>query len=181
MEEERARDAATVEFGELPELARGLRALGSARRGGASQASFFGPLLEARRRAADARTAPARVRAFNARELAAALERAVAHIVADWPDERGAARRALRAELMHRLDPYTRALQRLGDRAAPLSAAAAAEAADLQAWRAWTIQLSEVFATADRCWMTIRTVVETLPRPARAKRDPGSNQGSPRP
>lgn len=180
MEEERARDAATVEFGELPELTRGLRALGSARQGGASQALFFGPLIEARRRAAHARTAHACVRAFNARDLAAALERAVARIVADWPDERGAARRALRAELMHRLDPYARALQQLGDRAVPLSEAEAGSVANLQAWRSWTTQLSVVFATADRCWMTIRTVVETLPRPTGGRGDTGSEQGPPR-
>lgn len=178
MDEERVRDAATVEFGELPELTRGLRALGSARQGGASQTLFFGPLIEARRRAADARTPQARVRAFNARELTTALERAVTRIVSDWPDERGAVRRALRAELMHRLDPYTRALEALGHRAAPLADAVDASSADVQAWRAWTTQLTAVFATADRCWMTIRAVVETLPRPVPGPRDTGSGPGS---
>ena len=177
MEEERVRDAASVEFGELPELTRGLRALGSVRQGGPSQTLFFGPLLDARRRAAGARSAPARVRAFNARDLATALERAVERIVADWPDDRGAARRALRAELTHRLDPYAQALRLLGDRAAPLLDASAADAADVHAWRAWTTQLSNVFSAADRCWMTIRTVVETLPRPGAGRRDTGPGKG----
>jgi hypothetical protein len=160
VEEERARDATTVEYGELPELTRALRALGSSRRGGSSQLLLFGPLLEARRRAADARSVHARVRAFSAGDLNRALERAIDRIVADWPDSRPAARRALRHELVERVDSYSAALRELDQRAA--AAVDADESARLSAWRAWTRQLLVVFEAADRAWLAIRSVVDVL-------------------
>lgn len=163
MEDERARDATTVEYGELPELTRALRALGSSRRGGSSQLLLFGPLLEARRRAADARSVQARVRAFNAADLNRSLDRAIERIVADWPDARPAARRALRHELVERVDAYSRALRELDQRAA--NAVDAGEDDRLSAWRWWTLQLAAVFEAADRAWLAIRPVVEALPRP----------------
>lgn len=163
MEDERARDATTVEYGELPELTRALRALGSSRRGGDSQLLLFGPLLEARRRAADARSVQARVRAFNATDLNRSLDRAIERIVADWPDARPAARRALRHELVERVDGYSSALRELDQRAA--NAVDADEDARLSAWRWWTRQLLAVFEAADRAWLAIRPVVESLPKP----------------
>lgn len=162
MEEDRARDAASVDYGELPELTRALRALGSTRRGGSSQVLFFGPLLEARRRAADARTAQARVRAFSATDLNRALERAIERIVAEWPDERAPARRALRHELIERVASYSTTLHELGERAGVVIDAD--ESHQLAAWRAWTKQLVAVFEMADRTWMAIRPVVESLQR-----------------
>jgi hypothetical protein len=162
MEDERARDAANVEYGELPELTRALRALGSSRRGGSSQLLLFGPLLEARRRAADARSVHARVRAFSAGDLNRALERAIERIVADWPDARSPARRALRHELVERVEPYSAALRDLGKLAT--DAIDADESRQLSAWRSWTRQLVAVFEAADRSWLAIRPVVEALPR-----------------
>lgn len=162
MEDERARDAASVEYGELPELTRALRALGSSRRGGTSQLLLFGPLLEARRRAADARSVHARVRAFGAADLNRALERAIERIVADWPDVRPPARRALRHELVERVGPYSAALRDLEQLA--MAAIDAEEAGRLSAWRTWTRQLVAVFEAADRTWLAIRPVVEALPK-----------------
>ena len=162
MEEPRARDAATVDYGELPELTRTLRALGSARLGGTSQVLFFGPLLDARRRAADARTAHARVRAFRAADLDRALERALERIVADWPDPRPPARRALRHELLERVSAYSSALRELDHLAARVLDASDVD--QLEHWRAWTRQLVAVFQTADRTWLGIRPVVEALRR-----------------
>ena len=162
MEEERARDATTVEYGELPELTRALRALGSSRRGGSSQLLLFGPLLEARRRAADARSVHARVRAFSAADLNRALERAIDRIVAGWADSRPAARRALRHELVERVESYSAALGELDRLAA--AAVDADESAQLSTWRSWTRQLVIVFEAADRAWLAIRSVVDALPR-----------------
>ena len=169
MEEERARDAANVEYGELPELTRALRALGSSRRGGSSQLLLFGPLLDARRRAADARSVHARVRAFSAGDLNRALERAIERIVADWPDSRPAARRALRHELVERVTPYSSALRELEQLAT--QAIDADESSQLSAWRRWTQRLIGVFEAADRTWLAIRPVVESLP-----KREPGKGK-----
>ena len=162
MENERARDAASVAYGELPELTRALRALGSSRRGGSSQLLLFGPLLEARRRAADARSAHARVRAFSAADLNRALERAIDRIVADWPDGRPPARRALRHELIERVRPYSTALRHLEEVTAAVLGAD--ETSQLSAWRVWTRQLISVFEAADRTWLAIRPVVDALPK-----------------
>jgi hypothetical protein len=157
------RDPDQVEYGELPELTRALRALGSSRQGGGALASqFFHPLVDARRRAADARTIPARVRAFDAAQLEQALDRAIDRIVTDWPDKRESVRRALRAEMQERAAPYAKALLMLADRA---TAAIAAEEPDrLERWRAWTIQLAATFVAADRTWLALRSVVEALPK-----------------
>jgi hypothetical protein len=166
VDERRARDSTQVEYGELPELTRALRALGSARRGGGSlQSQFFHPLVDARRKAAEARDAPARVRAFDAAELLKALDRAVDKIVAGWPDDRVSIRRALRAELLDRVSSYGRALDRLSERAD--EALAADESSRLDAWRAWTSQLAVTFDAADRSWMSLRSAVESLPPKAR--------------
>jgi hypothetical protein len=159
---DRARDAANVEYGELPELARALRAMGSTRRSsGERQSHFFLSLIDARRRAADATTPAARIAAFDAAELSRALERALDRILTDWPDKRPSARRALRAELTDRVAPYTAALKVLAGSA--IGALNAAEGDRLTAWRAWTTQLAVVFDAADRTWIALQSVVDTLP------------------
>ena len=176
MEEERQRGATEVAYGELPELARTMRALGSQRTSGASpavgtmQQQFFQPLLEARRKAADARDAAGRIRAFDTRELARQLDRAVDRIVNDWPDARASTRRAVRAQLVERVSGYTSALSLLADRAE--EALGAAEDDRLAAWRAWTSQLAAVFDAADRCWLSLRSAAESLPakRPSDTRR-----------
>lgn len=156
-----ARGPHQVEFGELPELTRALRALGSARRNaGALQSLFFRPLLDARRKAADARTPAARLRAFDAAELEAGLDRYVARIVAEWPDPRDSARRAIRAQIAERIREYQDALARLGEDAAAV--AAASDDGQLAAWRQWTVQLHATFQSADRSWLAIQSVVNTL-------------------
>ena len=167
MEEERQRDARSVEYGELPELTRGLRALGSSRHDARSlQAVFFQPLMEARRRAADAREPEARIRAFDPRELARQLEKIVERIISEWPDLRPSARRAVRAQLQERVAPYAHALEELATRAAELREAD--EPDRLAAWRAWTLQLATVFSCADRSWLSLQSAASALPaRPAR--------------
>ena len=161
-EREGAPDPRAVQYGELPELTRALRALGSGRRGGGSQSAFFQPRLEARRRAADARNPHARVRAFDGTDLGRALERSIERIIAEWPDARASARRALRAELVERVMPYSRALRIMSQRAAEVFDAD--DATQLAAWRAWTVQLAAVFEAADRTWLSIRTVVDAVGR-----------------
>src|SRR5437867_7855562 len=146
MEIDRVRDPSQAEYGELPELTRTLRALGSARRGGGAGSSFFLPLVEARRRAAEARSAVACLRAFDATPLARALDQAIDRIVADWPDARESARRALRAELVERVSGYLGALKLLTERAHVVMSSD--EATRLAAWRSWTVQLAATFDAA---------------------------------
>lgn len=162
----RHRDSGRVGFGELPEFARALRALGSARRsGGERQSHFFFALIEARRRAADAADPDGRIRAFDSAELSRALERAMDRLVSEWPDKRASARRALRAELGHRVEPYSLALQTLSDRAGELATASRDDR--LVAWQAWTAQLGRVFEAADRAWLSLTALVDTLPAESR--------------
>lgn len=165
--EQRQRDARSVEYGELPELTRGLRALGSARHDArALQAVFFQPLLDALRKAADARDAAGRIGAFEARELARQLDRILERIVSEWPDARASARRAVRAQLIERVAPYADALDGLAIRAAELREAD--EGVRLTAWRAWAAQLAVVFSCADRSWLSVQSAARSLPsRPAR--------------
>ena len=153
-------------FGELPELTRTLRALGSARRApGPVQSMFFRPLLDARKRAAEARDAHARVRAFDAAQLEKSLDACVERIVAQWPDTRDAAQRAFHAQVSERLVEYRAALVRLqhaGRRVTDSSDP------DASAWRAWTAEVRSLFETADRSWIAIQSVVEALTAKRRA-------------
>ena len=163
---QRSRVAGLVEYGELPEFARALRAMGSSRKSaGERQSQFFFALIDARRRAAAGPDADARVRAFDTVELGRALDRVIDKLVSDWPDKRSSARRALRAEVGGRVEPYSVSLRALALRADDVSSAGGADATDatrLAAWRAWTVQLSVVFEAADRSWMALRSVVDRL-------------------
>ena len=166
MDEPRRRAPSEVEYGELPELTRATRALGSGRRsggavGGMLQSEFFMPLLDARRKAAEARSAVVCLRAFDAIALSRALDRSLERIIVSWPDERPSVRRAIRAELRERVSAYTRALDALSHLASV--ALAADEPAKLDAWRNWTVQLAATFDAADRSWIALRSVVESLP------------------
>lgn len=155
------REPHLVEFGELPELTRALRALGSARRtSGSVHTMFFLPLIEARRTAQTASTPRARLNAFDVAQLRAGLERCVDRIVSEWPDAREPARRAIRAQVLERVREYERALEHLRIRSDDLLAAE--DTLRLAAWRAWTVQLQVVFQTADRTWLAIEAVVSTL-------------------
>jgi hypothetical protein len=159
---QRRKEPHEVEHGELPELTRALRALGSSRRGGGSlQSQFFRPLLEARRKAAEARTAAACLRAFDAAELEHALERALDRILDEWPDAREPARRAVRAEMLERVTGYRAALARLSVLAA--AAHAAEPEGQLLAWREWTAQLAATYDVADRSWLALSSMVEAIP------------------
>lgn len=158
-----------MDYGELPELARAMRALGSSRRsGGARQSHFFLALLDARRRAEQAEFPKERLEAFAAADLTRALDRAIESFLADWPDKRPSARRALRAELGERVAPYSASLDVLAVRS---SDAMEAQGSDrLGAWRAWTLQLSVTFEAADRAWMALMSLSDSLPPSKAASR-----------
>lgn len=163
MTHSRLKHSDEVEYGELPELARSTRAMGSSRRsGGERQSHFFLALLDARRRAEQATTPEARLAAFDAADLGRALDRAIEQFLADWPDKRPSARRALRAELGDRVASYSASLAELS--AASRAVGAAPSAEKLGAWRAWTAQLSVTFDAADRAWIALMSVADSLPQ-----------------
>lgn len=162
MSQPRLKHSGQVDYGELPELARAMRALGSSRRsGGERQSHFFLALLDARRRAEQAASPKERLDAFDAAELIRALDRAIERFLADWPDKRPSARRALRAELGERVVPYSESLEVLAVRSS--DAIAALEPDRLATWRAWTQQLSVTFDAADRAWIALMSVSDSLP------------------
>jgi hypothetical protein len=135
----------------LPELARGARTVGS-RRGGdpATQARFFAPLLEARKRAELQDTAEGKIKALDGREIAARLtEHLNALAQARWPTN-PPEQRALGAELEECCEAMLFGCHLL------------AEAADvwfetpdqerLDAWRAWVHAAARLFEASDRAW-----------------------------
>lgn len=124
---------------------------------------FFLALLDARRRAEQAGSPRARVEAFDTAELSRALDRAIERFLGDWPDKRPSARRALRAELGERVFSYSASLTILAE--CGRQAIAASSDAQLDAWRAWTAQLSTTFDAADRAWMAVMSVADSLPQP----------------
>src|SRR5436309_583141 len=116
-----------IPFAALPELMHSLRSFGSGR--GApndgptlpeDQERFFGPLLAARRAAAQAVARPQVVAAFDARRLTAAIDAKVREFAAERLGTRAPARRALEAELFELVEPLRDALQMLGSLAEPM-------------------------------------------------------------
>jgi hypothetical protein len=135
----------------LPELARGARTVGS-RRGGdpATQARFFAPLLDARRRAELQDSAEGKVRALDGRDIAARVTDLLAAVArARWPHDLPE-QRALGAELEECCEGMLAAC------------AVLAEAADtwfetpdqerLAAWRAWVVAAARLFEASDSAW-----------------------------
>jgi hypothetical protein len=145
----------------LPELTRGLRALG-ARRGspGSDHDRYFAPFLGALTAARRA-TAPERARevatpwraaaAVSADDTAAALRAAISGLASSRFPERAPDRRALEAELLELAERALDALDALDAAARALAESAAEER--FARWRAWSGALAAVLAAADRAWL----------------------------
>lgn len=135
----------------LPELARGARTVGS-RRGGdpTTQARFFAPLLDARRRAELQETAEGKVTALDGREIASRVTEYLEALArARWPND-PAEQRALGAELEECCDSMLLACRALAE-----AADAWFETPDqerLDAWRAWVHAAARLFEASDRAW-----------------------------
>jgi hypothetical protein len=138
----------------LPEVALGLRMLGSGRGGSAAlQGRFFGPLLQVRRSlqepdAIDRRVARLDAAALEQRFAAAVMQLAAERFPADAPH-----RRSLEAHLEEAIEPLVAQIGVLGSASEALRAAG--EGNRFVAWRAWTVQLRRVFLEADRSWSLI--------------------------
>ncbi|HUF29822.1 MAG TPA: M14 family metallopeptidase [Gemmatimonadaceae bacterium] len=142
----------------LPELTRGLRALGSARaKADVAQGTLFGPLLAARRRAVRMTDPRDRVQALDAALLRRELARAPSVLAVARVPRAGAERRALDAALEDAISPLLAAVDALG--AAATAFARAAGARRLVAWRGWTEAARATFAAADACWPAVRSAL----------------------
>ena len=133
----------------LPEVARGLRALGSARGGGAEwQGRFFGPLLQARRRLEEGEPVDWQVAGFDAKILAERLRGVLASMAHERHAERPPYRRSLEAELAEAAEPVFRQLSAVDEAAKVLHSSA--DAQRFVYWRAWSREVRALFVEADR-------------------------------
>ncbi|MBL0169279.1 MAG: hypothetical protein IPP90_00945 [Gemmatimonadaceae bacterium] len=135
----------------MPELTRGLRALGSLRgTPGAAHDAWFAPLLSARR-AIEGISDPLRqVTLMDASRLTESMSRVLAELAAvraptDIPQQR-----AIEAVLEEYAEPLFLALARMGLAADALSGSA--PDTRLSDWRRWVDSVREVFASADESW-----------------------------
>lgn len=136
----------------LPELTRGLRGLGSQRaRPGSDHDRFFGPLLDARRRAELLPRPGDQLRAFDPAAIRAAAEAALAGFAAARFPESPPDQRALDAELGEIAAPLWASLARL-DRARD-AAGTSPDDARFVRWREWAATLAAVYAAADAAWV----------------------------
>jgi hypothetical protein len=135
----------------MPEFARGLRTLGHARGGAAEQQlRFFGPLLAARRRVADAEGVERRVAQFDSAAIARHLLREGETLANERHPSDLPRARALAAHLEEALEPCLRALELVERTADGVHGATAGQR--FVAWRRWTTALRRVFLAADTSW-----------------------------
>jgi hypothetical protein len=152
----------------IPEMTHALRALGSrrghhGRQGGRAAAAdeqrrFFGPLLEARRRAL-ALTSLNAVAAFEPSLLAQAISAALGSFAAGRYASDPPARRALEAELVDLCEPLLDVLSGLSAAADEVRTAPE----DLRRWRRWAAGLRSTFETADRVWLSLDAALDAAP------------------
>ncbi|MEO6446888.1 MAG: hypothetical protein ABIZ91_08070 [Gemmatimonadaceae bacterium] len=142
----------------LPEVARGLRALGSERGGEQGwQAQFFGPLLRARRLLQERQSLDWQVARFDAPALAEQLRLALAAIASERHRARPPFQRALDAELTDAAEPVFRRLRAVDEAARVVHASEDRER--FASWRSWAAQLRALFVDADRCCVEIVSIL----------------------
>lgn len=136
---------------EVPELTRGLRALGSTR---GSQVSahdrWFAPLLSARRSVAGISDPSRQVTLVDAASIAQQLRRVIAQLADEHAAGQAAMRRAIDAALEQESEEVFVALERLALTADVLRIST--PDTRLVDWRRWVGALRDVFIAADQCW-----------------------------
>ncbi|HJU74879.1 MAG TPA: hypothetical protein VJ717_14145 [Gemmatimonadaceae bacterium] len=143
----------------LPELARGARSVGS-RRGGDpnTQARFFAPVLDARRRAEMEGTAEGKIRALDGPTIATQVNQFLAEVARGrWP-ENLPEQRALGAELEECCEVLFAMCEGLH-----IAASAWFESPEehrLTAWRDWVLAAARVFTASDRAWGQVALVLQ---------------------
>lgn len=135
----------------VPELTRGLRALGSLRgTPGPAHDRWFAPLLAARRAIAGVSDAERQVALVDAAVIAQQLKRVMADLSKELAPTHAAMQRALDAALQEESEPVFEALERLALAADVLRVSALDTR--LHDWRRWMNTLRDVFVAADQSW-----------------------------
>jgi len=142
----------------LPEMARGLRALGLERgQHAGAQVRFFAPLLQARRRLEGDEPLDWKVAGFDVAVLAERMRGVLAAMALERHAERAPFRRACEAGLFDATEPMFRALSELG--AVAREVHEGVDARRFVTWRRWAAQLRVVFVQADRAWHAVAGVL----------------------
>ena len=135
----------------VPELTRGLRAMGSLRgTQGAAHDRWFAPLLAARRAVAGVSDADRQVALVDAPTIAQQLHRVITELSREQAANHAAMQRAIEAALQEEGERVFSALDRLALAADVLRTSAMDTR--LVDWRRWINALREVFVAADQSW-----------------------------
>jgi len=169
-------------FDELPELMLSLRSFGS-RRGGQepsaaltdNQDRFFAPLLDCRRRAAQAISREQVVAAFESRRLTALIDATLRAFAMERFASRLPARRAFEAELFEIIAPLHRELHALRGLAETPTLPGTTTADE--SWALWLAQLRIVFHVADSSWPPLRDALAASPTPEASGRGKSTRGG----
>ena len=143
----------------LPEMARGLRTLGTNRGGPAElQKKFFGPLLIARRQLAEPEAIDWRVARFDGTSLRERLKAVLMEIARERYPDQAPHRRALEAHLLEAAEPLLAQLSAV-DGAATL-VRTGADGTRFIAWRRWAHEVQSAFRESDRTWAAVVATLE---------------------
>jgi len=144
----------------MPEITRGLRALGS-RRGALGNAhdAWFAPFLAARRSVVGISDPLRQVALVDSAHLAGAMRRTIAQLAAVHSPTEPAAQRAIEAVLEEAAEPVFVAIARLELAADALRGSALDTR--LADWRRWVEAMRGVFVAADRGWSGQSGVLST--------------------
>lgn len=155
---DRAWHVLTLRTCTLPEVARGMRALGASRgRWGDAHARFFAPLLQARRRLEGEEPMDWKVAGFDAAALDERVRATLATIALERHGQRPPHRRALEAGLLDASEPLLHQLARVADAARTVHAVD--DARRFVAWRSWAAEVRLLFVHADRAWGAVARVL----------------------
>jgi len=135
----------------MPELTRGLRALGSLRgMPGSAHDAWFAPLLNARRTIEGVSDPLRQVELLDAPRLADSMRAVIAELAAIRAPTDAPAQRAIEAVLEEHAEPLFAAIARMALAADALRGSALDTR--LSDWRRWVHTVREVFAAADESW-----------------------------
>lgn len=147
----------------LPEVARGLRALGAEhRRHAVARERFFAPLLQARRRLEGEEPVDWRVAGFDAETLSERFRAMLAALALERHADRPPHRRALEAGLLDACESLFAQLQRVAESGRAVHAAD--DSRRFTEWREWAREVRSLFAHADRAWGTVAEVLTDADR-----------------